>query len=50
MMSHIRNDPSNAPAWLLNVALAPWDQVHMTVKDGLACICPGIDTDVEGRH
>ncbi|MEY3658594.1 MAG: hypothetical protein RL425_1355 [Pseudomonadota bacterium] len=46
----IRNDPSNAPACLLNVAFAPWDQVHVTMEDGLPGIRPSVDSDIKGRN
>ena len=45
-----RDQVSYAAARVLDVARAPWDQVHVAVKDGLAGGFADIDADVEAHN
>jgi hypothetical protein len=38
-----RNDPSYAATRLFDVTLAPRDQMHVAVENGLSSVCAGVD-------
>ena len=44
------NYAPNTTTWIFYVALSPWDQMNVAMKNGLPRILTAVDADVETRH